>query len=143
MHKLPVDVNILLKNPALMEEGQSDLCPLFEKQKLVSDLSEVTGVAAESATAILDALTYGNGTDTPDPALQPLRGGSRVARSWPSVALPGSAVGLLVFPNEPVVFGGVLLFEVQHAGQFFGGLDHQAFHFVVRDSAVARLVEEG
>lgn len=48
----------------------------------------------------------------------------------------------MVLPDGPVVFGGVLLFEGQHVSQSFGGLNHQAFHFVIRDSAVAWIVED-
>ena len=52
--------------------GVSELCPLFTTEQLVSDLGEITGLAAPAVSAILEALLYGNATDTPDPALQPL-----------------------------------------------------------------------
>ena len=59
-----------------------------------------------------------------------------------SVALPCPAVILFAVPNQQVVLGWFLLFEGQHSSQFCGCLDHQAFHFGIRYTAVAWLVEE-
>jgi len=49
----------------------------------------------------------------------------------------------VVFPDESVVFDRLLLFEAQHLSQLFRRLNHQTFHFVIRDTAVARLVKKG
>lgn len=52
--------------------GVSELCPVFSAHQLVCDLREITGLAPQAVSAILEALTYGIAADTPDPALQPL-----------------------------------------------------------------------
>jgi hypothetical protein len=52
--------------------GLSDVCPLFSKSVLVSELSTVSGINHADVASAINALTYGTDTETPDPALQPL-----------------------------------------------------------------------
>ena len=52
--------------------GVADICPMLPKDQLISDVSEVTTVERGRVAEILGALTYGIGTETPDPALQPV-----------------------------------------------------------------------
>jgi hypothetical protein len=52
--------------------GLADICPLVSKSKLISELSDITGINQADVSSTLAALTYGTDTETPDPALQPL-----------------------------------------------------------------------
>ena len=52
--------------------GLADVCPLVLKSQLISELSDITGINQADVSLTLDALAYGTGTETPDPALQPL-----------------------------------------------------------------------
>src|SRR5208282_5190641 len=52
--------------------GLADICPLVLKSQLISELSDITGINQADVSSTVEALVYGTGTETPDPALQPL-----------------------------------------------------------------------
>lgn len=52
--------------------GESDLCLCIARPELIRDLHLTTSLDPALIEAFVDSLTYGVGTKTPDPALQPL-----------------------------------------------------------------------
>jgi hypothetical protein len=52
--------------------GVDDLCLIATRGSLVQDLHKLTQMPVTSIVAFVSAITYGQGTKSPDPALQPL-----------------------------------------------------------------------
>jgi hypothetical protein len=52
--------------------GVGNLCMILKREAFIQDISALSGLSADRTDSITEALTYGNGLDNPDPALQPI-----------------------------------------------------------------------
>lgn len=106
---------------AKMEGGGFDqICYLTKPNRLVEDVSRISGLVSTEVERLVEAFTYGHQTRTPDPVLQPLLGvdGGRLAipgamllsSNWPRNVLSLHArVAPATFDAQSKVFEGKMV----------------------------------